>query len=52
MLIEATYRAKLAPGGLSRPDYYVVQPSGGVLNDDGSTRKNAWIAGLRSAIGF
>jgi hypothetical protein len=27
-------------------------PSGGVLNDDGSFRQNAWVLGLRSAMTF
>jgi len=52
-LIEATYRAKLAPWWIVQGDVqYLVRPSGGVLNDDGSARKNAWVVGLRSAVSF
>ena len=52
-LIELTYRAKLAPWWTLQSDLqYVIRPSGGVLNDDGSLRRNAWVLGFRSVIGL
>ena len=52
-LIEATYKAKLRPWWTLQGDVqYVIRPSGGVLNDDGTLRRNAVVVGLRSAVNF
>jgi porin len=52
-VVELTYQAKLAPWWTLQPDLqYVIRPSGGVLNDDGSLRRNAWVASLRSVVNF
>lgn len=52
-MVELTYQAKLAPWWTLQTDLqYIVHPGGGVLNDDGSMRPNAWVLGLRSAISF
>ena len=49
--IEITYRAKLAPWWTLQGDLqYIIRPGGGVLNDDGSYRQNAWVVGLRSIL--
>ena len=51
--IEATYRAVLAPWWTMQADLqYIIRPSGGVLNDDGSFRQNAWVIGGRSVLRF
>jgi porin len=51
--IELTYQAKLAPWWTLQGDLqYIIRPSGGVLNDDGSFRQNAWITALRSLVSF
>ena len=52
-MIELTYAAKLAPWWTLQPDLqYIIRPSGGVLNDDGSLRQNAWVFGLRTNLNF
>ncbi len=52
-MVELTYQAKLTPWWTLQPDLqYVIRPSGGVLNDDGSIRQNAWVVGLRSVLNF
>ena len=52
-MVELTYQAKLTPWWMLQPDLqYVIRPSGGVLNDDGSIRPNAWVVGLRSVLNF
>jgi len=51
--IEAIYRAQLAPWWVMQADLqYIIRPSGGVLNDHGNPRRNAWVVGLRSALSF
>jgi porin len=48
---ELTYRAKLAPWWTVQGNVqHFIRPSGGVLNDDGSLRRNAWVVGLRSIL--
>lgn len=52
-LVEFTYRAKMAPWWTLQGDVqYVVRPSGGVLNADGSFRRNALVLGARSVVSF
>jgi porin len=52
-VIEFMYQAQLAPWWMVQPDIqYIVRPGGGVLNNDGSLRPNAWVIGLRSALSF
>jgi carbohydrate-selective porin OprB len=31
---------------------YIIRPGGGVLNNDGSLRPNAWVLVVRSALSF
>jgi len=51
--IEVTYKARVAPWWTLQADLqYILRPSGGVLNEDGSPRQNSWIAGIRSAVTF
>ena len=52
-VIELTYHAKLTPWWSLQPDLqYVIRPSGGVPNDDGSIRPNVWVVGLRTNLSF
>jgi porin len=52
-LVELTYQAKVAPWWTVQGDVqYVVRPSGGVPNEDGSFRRNALVFGARSVISF
>jgi porin len=52
-VIEMTYQAQLRPWLLVQPDVqYVINPGGGVLNPDGSLRKNASVIGLRTSVNF
>ena len=52
-MIELTYQAKLAPWWTLQTDLqYNIRPGGGVLNDDGRLRQNAWVFGLRSVLTF
>jgi porin len=52
-MIEMTYQAQLTPWLMVQPDLqYIVNLGGGVLNPDGSLRKNAWVIGVRSLINF
>lgn len=52
-LVEVTYRAKPAPWWTVQGNVqYVVRPSGGVLNDDGTLRRNALVFGARSVVSF
>ena len=52
-LVELTYQAKLAPWWTVQGDLqYIIRPSGGVLNEDGSFREDAWVAGLRTNVLF
>jgi porin len=52
-MIELTYQAQLKPWLMVQPDLqYIINPDGGVLNADGTLRKNAWVIGVRSVINF
>ena len=52
-MIEMMYQPQLAPWLTVQPDLqYIVNPGGGVLNPDGTLRKNAWVIGVRSTINF
>ena len=47
------YQAELKPLWMLQPDLqYVINPGGGVLNSDGSLRRNALVIGVRSFINF
>ncbi len=51
--LELTYQAKLMPWWTLQADLqHVIRPSGGVLNDDGASRRNVWMTGLRSVVSF
>jgi porin len=52
-MIEMMYQAQLTPWLMVQPDFqYIVNLGGGVLNPDGTLRKNAWVIGIRSTINF
>jgi len=52
-VIELMYQAQLKPLWMLQPDLqYVINPGGGVLNSDGSLRRNALVIGVRSFINF
>jgi porin len=52
-MIEMMYQAQLTPWLMVQPDLqYIVNLGGGVLNPDGTLRKNAWVIGIRSTINF
>jgi porin len=52
-VIELMYQAQLKPWWMLQPDLqYVINPGGGVLNSDGSLRRNALVIGVRSFISF
>jgi porin len=52
-VIELMYQAQLKPWWMLQPDLqYVINPGGGVLNSDGSLRKNALVVGVRSFFNF
>jgi Carbohydrate-selective porin, OprB family len=52
-MIEMTYQAQINPWLMVQPDLqYIINPDGGVLNPDGSPRRNAWAIGVRSLIKF
>ncbi len=53
IVLELTYQAQLTPWMVVQPDVqYVINPSGRVLNENGSIRQNALILGLRSTLTF
>ena len=53
VVLEVTYQAQLTPWLTLQPDFqYVFNPSGGVLNPDGSKRGNAVVLGVRSVVTF
>ena len=53
VVLEVTYQAQLTPWLTMQPDFqYVFNPSGGVLNADGSRRRDAVVLGLRSVVTF
>jgi porin len=52
-MIEMMYQAQLTPWWMLQPDLqYIINPGGGVLNPDGSLRRNAWVIGVRSSLSF
>jgi porin len=54
-VVELTYQAQLAPWWIVQPDFqYVFNPSGGVLNPNGSGQKvgSAAVLGLRTTVTF
>jgi porin len=52
-MVELMYQAQLKPWLMVQPDLqYIVNPGGGVLNPDGTLRRNAWVVGVRSLINF
>ena len=52
-MIELMYQVQLTPWWMVQPDMqYIIRPGGGVLNNDGSLRPNAWVVALRSALSF
>ncbi|MGZ5812299.1 MAG: carbohydrate porin [Xanthobacteraceae bacterium] len=53
VMVEMIYQAQLAPWWMLQPEVqYIVRPGGGVLNSDGSLRRNTWVIALRSALNF
>ena len=52
-VIELMYQAQLKRWWMLQPDLqYVINPGGGVLDSDGSLRKNALVVGVRSFLNF
>ena len=52
-MIEMIYQTQLAPWWMLQPEVqYIIRPGGGVLNNDGSLRPNAWVIAVRSALSF
>jgi len=52
-MIEMIYQTQLAPWWMLQPEVqYIIRPAGGVLNNDGSLRPNAWVIAVRSALSF
>jgi porin len=52
-MIEMMYQAKLTSWLTVQPELqYIINLGGGVLNPDGTLRKNAWVIGVRSTINF
>jgi porin len=52
-MIEMMYQAQLTPWWMLQPDLqYIINPGGGVLNSDGSLRRNALVIGVRSSLNF
>ncbi len=53
VVMELTYQAQVTPWLSVQPDVqYIFNPSGGVLNPNGATRRDALVLGLRSALSF
>jgi porin len=51
--IEMMYQAQLTPWWLLQPELqYIISPGGGVLNNDGTIRQNAWVIAVRSSLNF
>ena len=47
------YQAQLTQWWMLQPDLqYIFNPGGGVLNPDGSLRRNALVIGVRSSLNF
>jgi porin len=52
-MVELMYQTRLAPWWMLQPEIqYIIRPGGGVLNNDGSLRPNAWVLVVRSALSF
>jgi porin len=52
-VIEMMYQTQLAKWWVLQPDLqYVINPGGGVLNPDGSLRRNALIIDVRTVLNF
>ena len=52
-VIEMMYQAQLTQWWMLQPDLqYIFNPGGGVLNPDGSLRRNALVIGVRSSLNF
>jgi porin len=52
-VIELMYQAQVTPWWMLQPDLqYIFNPDGGVLNPDGSLRRNALVIGVRSSLNF
>jgi porin len=52
-VIEMMYQAQLTPWWMLQPDLqYIFDPGGGVLNPDGTLRRNALVIGVRSSLNF
>jgi porin len=52
-VIELMYQAQLTPWWMLQPDLqYIFNPGGGVLNPDGTLRRNALVIGVRSSLNF
>lgn len=52
-VVELSYQAQVTPWWILQPDLqYVVNPGGGVNNDDGSSRRNAVVITLRTVVTF
>ena len=52
-MIELIYQTRLAAWWMVQPELqYIIRPGGGVLNNDGSFRQNAWVIAIRSALSF
>lgn len=53
VVMELSYQAQITPWLTLQPDLqYIFRPAGGVLNPNGSLRRDALVLGLRSAINF
>lgn len=52
-VIDMMYQAQLTQWWMLQPDLqYIFNPGGGVLNPDGSLRRNALVIGVRSSLNF
>ena len=52
-MIELIYQTHLAAWWMIQPELqYIIRPGGGVLNNDGTFRPNAWVIAIRSALSF
>jgi porin len=53
VMIEMMYQTQLKPWLTVQPDLqFIVNPGGGVLNPDGTLRRNAWVVAVRSSVNF
>ena len=52
-MVELIYQTQVTPWWMLQPEVqYIIRPGGGVLNNDGSLRPNAWVLAVRSALSF